>query len=214
MQIRKSRWLGLLSAALIACGAFLLGRGAREVFDWWNGQHRAVAQFQLKERSEPPYAPPQLGEPVAKLSIPRLGADLYVFEGTDTRDLRLGPGHMQGTAMPGAMGNCVIAGHRDTHFRVLKDIRQGDQIVLETQGGRFVYTVDGTEIVRPTNTSCIRPTQSAELHLITCYPFYYLGHAPKRFIVEAKLDEPLSASSCGAGTYAPRPGSGAARCAP
>ena len=89
--------------------------------------------------------------------------------------------------MPGENGNCVIAGHRDTHFRVLKDIREGDDIILQTSAGQFLYRVKRTRIVSPENTSALAPTKTAELNLITCYPFYYLGSAPKRFIVEAQL---------------------------
>jgi sortase A len=195
MRTTRGIWLRLLSVILIAFGAFLLGRGVREILESRAGQSLAARQFREEPRSPQALTLPKLGDTVAKLSIPRLGAELYVFEGTDTKDLRLGPGHMPGTAMPGSSGNCVIAGHRDTHFRLLKDIRQGDAIVLETRSGRFVYTVDDTSIVRPTNTSALQPTRSAVLHLITCYPFYYLGNAPKRFIVHAKLEEPLSASA-------------------
>jgi sortase A len=184
------RTIRLLSFVLIAFGAFLLGRGVREVLDSRLGQSRAVRQFQEAQ----PLEHPRPGDLVAKLSIPRLGTELYVFEGTDVNELRLGPGHMSGTALPGAKGNCVIAGHRDTHFRALKDIHQGDDIVLETKRGRFVYTVGATAIVLPTNTSSLEPARSAVLNLITCYPFYYLGNAPKRFVVTAKLQEPLSAS--------------------
>jgi sortase A len=185
------RTIRLLAFILIAFGAFLLGRGVREVLDSRLGQSRGAHQFQEAQ----PLERPRPGDLVAKLSIPRLGTELYVFEGTDEKDLRIGPGHMPGTAMPGAKGNCVIAGHRDTHFRALKDIRQGDEIVLETKRGRFVYAVDGTAIVLPTNTSSLEPARSPVLNLITCYPFYYLGNAPERFVVTAKLEEPLSASA-------------------
>ena len=194
----RRKWKQILAAALIICGSFLLGRGAREIFDSYWGQTRATKQFEAYKRSQPPRAVHRrlrLGETVAKLSIPRLGAELYVVEGTDTGDLRLGPGHMPGTALPGEKGNCVIAGHRDTHFRILREIQQGDEIDLETPDGRFVYTVDGTTIVRPTDGSPLKPSQSGVLHLITCYPFYFLGHAPKRFIVDAKLEPPLSAAA-------------------
>jgi sortase A len=195
MRRRRKKWFRLLSVALVVFGAFLLGRGAREIVESRVGQSVARRQFRTDQAPTAPRTAPQLGEPVAKLSIPRLGAELYVVEGTDSGDLRLGPGHMPGTAMPGGKGNCVIAGHRDTHFRVLKDIRQGDDIVLETGQGRFVYTVDATAVVQPTNTSSLQPTRSAVLNLITCYPFYYLGNAPKRFVVTAKLEQPLSASA-------------------
>jgi sortase A len=190
MSTRRKIWFRLLSAFLLAFGAFLLGRGVREIYDSHMGQSEARRQFQNQQQSLPEIpARPPLGEPVAKLTIPRLGTELYVFEGTDAKDLRLGPGHMPGTAMPGARGNCVIAGHRDTHFRALKDIREGDEIELETARGLFVYTVDNTAIVVPTNTASLAPTESAVLNLITCYPFYYLGNAPKRFVVTARLEQ-------------------------
>jgi sortase A len=196
------KWKQLLAASLIICGCFLLGRGAREIFDSYWGQKQATKQFEASRRLEaykhrrrvPTHRHLRLGETVAKLSIPRLGAEVYVVEGTDLRDLRLGPGHMPDSAQPGEDGNCVIAGHRDTHFRILREIQQGDEIDLETPDGKFVYTVDGTEIVRPTDVSILKPSQSGILHLITCYPFYFLGHAPKRFIVDAKLEPPLSAA--------------------
>src|SRR5215472_13147814 len=96
-----NKWLRLLSGVLLAFGAFLIGRGVREISDAHRGQHAAVQQFRESQGTlRPAVRPPQLGEPVAKLSIPRLGTDLYVFEGTDANDLRLGPGHMLGTAMP------------------------------------------------------------------------------------------------------------------
>jgi sortase A len=88
--------------------------------------------------------------------------------------------------MPGGDGNCVIAGHRDTHFRILRQIRPGDSVILQTAKGRFVYRVNDTEVVSPTNTSPLRPAPRT-LHLITCYPFYYVGSAPKRFVVDAQL---------------------------
>jgi sortase A len=124
-----------------------------------------------------------------------LNAAFYVVEGTDDESLKRGPGHLEGSAMPGGGGNCVIAGHRDTHFRVLKDIRDGDEIVLERDGHVYHYRVDGSKIVMPTNTQSLLPTRDAVLHLITCYPFYYLGSAPKRFVVHAALENTsLSAS--------------------
>lgn len=193
-----SRIKRFLSYVLIGGGAFLLFQGARDFLESRWGQSAAERQF---ENAGPPAdgAPnrpdrPRDGETVAKLMIPRLSAQLYVVEGDDTRELRRGPGHMPGTAMPGGKGNCVIAGHRDTHFRVLKDIRQGDDIVLETRNGEFLYRVKSTKIVSPEDTDPLRPTVGPVLNLITCYPFYYVGNAPKRFIVKAELAGSLDAS--------------------
>lgn len=189
----------LFSYILIGAGAFLLFQGARNFLESRWGQRTAAREFQqeMPEAAPPTPAParPELGEAIAKLTIPRLDAKLYIVEGVDTAELRRGPGHMPGTAMPGADGNCVIAGHRDTHFRVLKDIRRGDDIVLETNGGQFLYRVKSTQIVPPTDTAVLNPTTQPTLTVITCYPFYYLGAAPKRFIVRAELAGALNASS-------------------
>jgi sortase A len=127
------------------------------------------------------------GEAFARLSIPRLHAVLYVVEGTDTTDLRRGPGHLAGSALPGSSGNCVIAGHRDTHFRLLKNVRQGDRIEIETAAGAFIYRVSGLSIVTSGNTASIGPSQRPVLNLITCYPFYFAGPAPQRYLVHAAL---------------------------
>jgi len=127
------------------------------------------------------------GQSVAKLSIPRLTSVLYVLEGTDDQDLKRGPGHLQGTVMPGARGNCVIAGHRDTHFRVLKNIEKGDEILVESRQGSYKYKVTGISVVTPDNTDSLQPTSKGVLNLITCFPFDYVGSAPRRFIVHADL---------------------------
>jgi sortase A len=201
--MRARRVRRLFSYLLISGGALLLFLGARDVVDSRLGQSEAEREFQASPAFKPspftrpfstkstpaPFsASPQLGDPVARLTIPRLAADLYVVEGDGARQLRRGPGHVRGTAMPGANGNCIIAGHRDTHFRVLKDIRRGDEVVLQTRDGEYTYRVVTTQIVSPRDTQSLRPSQDAELHLVTCYPFYYLGSAPKRFIVDAQLE--------------------------
>jgi sortase A len=178
-----------LSFALLGAGGLLLGLGAREFIGARAGQSEAAREFEVPARisTHTPIHYPKTGDTVARLSIPRLDASLYVVEGDGDRELRRGPGHVPGTALPGAGGNTVIAGHRDTHFRVLKNIRKGDDIVLDTDRGRYVYRVLGTSVVRPSNTSALKPAGSAVLHLITCYPFYWVGSAPERFIVEARL---------------------------
>jgi sortase A len=189
----------LLSCSLLAGGALLAFFGLRDLIQWRTGQVEASRQFETVSLVKPsPFntAPrpstPQLGDAIAKLVIPRLDAEYYVVEGDGVKQLLRGPGHLRGSAMPGANGNCVIAAHRDTHFRVLKDIRDGDEIVLQTRGGEYTYRVRGTRIVPPSNTKSLRPTSDAELHLVTCYPFYYLGPAPKRFVVEASLERRAS----------------------
>jgi sortase A len=196
--IRRQR-RRFVSYGLMAGGLALFFLGAREFLESRAGQAEAQRQFDNIESAKPSPFPadagiskqtaPALGAAVAKLIIPRLNAELYVVEGDGASELRRGPGHMAGTPMPGQDGNCIIAGHRDTHFRVLKDIRKGDAIVLQTGAGQYTYRVSETQVVLPSNTASLRPTQDAELHLITCYPFYYLGSAPQRFVVQAKLQD-------------------------
>src|SRR5207245_10421510 len=117
----------------------------------------------------------QQGDVFARLSIPRVHTALYVVEGVYHDELRRGPGHLEGTAMPGDGGNCVIAGHRDTHFRALRNIRAGDKIEITTARGEFIYRVSGVSIVSPDNTAALRPAGGPVLNLITCYPFSYVG---------------------------------------
>ena len=110
-----------------------------------------------------------------------------VLDGTDSAVLRKGLGHIRGTSAPGEQGNVAIAGHRDTFFRPLRRIQAGDSIVLETLHGTYQYRVTFVEVVEPTDLAVLRYRDKPELTLITCYPFSYLGRAPKRFIVHALL---------------------------
>jgi sortase A len=194
----RARFKTLLSLLLIAGGGVLLFLGGRDFVESRVGQSEAAREFHRTTRAPArrpgspgrpalPELRPHIGDTLAKLVIPRLDTELYVIEGDDKADLRRGPGHLPGTALPGADGNCIIAGHRDTHFRVLKDIKAGDDIVLETARGKYLYRVLTTRIVSPTNRDSLNPTADAVLNLITCYPFYYVGNAPKRFIVQARL---------------------------
>jgi len=111
---------------------------------------------------------------------------VVIFEGTAPRVLRMAAGHIGGTALPGRAGNIGIAAHRDALFRPLKDIRHQDKIVLTTSYGTFRYVVVEVEIVDPTDLQVLQSTANPELPLITCYPFTYLGAAPKRFVVHAR----------------------------
>ena len=122
---------------------------------------------------------------VSRLSIPRLDASLYVVTAETARDLKRGPGYIRGSVGPGERGNCIIAGHRDLHFRVLKDIQVGDEIELQTKQDRLSYKVSSIDIVSPDNRGALRAVYPEQLTLVTCFPFYYVGPAPKRFIVKA-----------------------------
>jgi len=137
----------------------------------------------------PPKRAPRIGPNglIGRVTIPRLSLSAIVREGTSSETLSIAAGHVPGTAFPGPSGNTAIAGHRDTLFRGLKDIKNGDVIDFETLQGRFEYQVESTQIVTPKDVAVLKPGPHPELTLVTCYPFYYIGHAPKRFIVKAQL---------------------------
>jgi sortase A len=133
-------------------------------------------------------APPKLegGALVGRIEIPRVGVSSIVLEGVDARTLRRGVGHIPGTVFPFQKGNVGLAGHRDSFFRALKDISKNDTITLTTPEGVFNYQVEWTRIVKPEDTAVLADEGKPALTLVTCYPFYYVGSAPKRFIVRAE----------------------------
>jgi len=125
-------------------------------------------------------------ELIGRIVIPRLGVRGIVKEGVDEGTLRRAVGHVPGTALPGESGNVGLAAHRDTFFRGLKDVRKNDLIRIETPDGDYEYQVDSIRIVKPNDVEVLASTKdSRALTLVTCYPFYYVGNAPKRFIVRA-----------------------------
>jgi sortase A len=123
--------------------------------------------------------------PLAVLRIPKIRLEVPVLPGTDDRTLDRGVGHIEDTAHPGTDGNLGIAGHRDGFFRGLKDISPGDVIELDTIQGTDTYRVERTWVVSPEEVSVLDPTSTRVLTLVTCYPFYFVGSAPDRFIVRA-----------------------------
>ena len=125
------------------------------------------------------------GAAVGRLEIPRLGVSAIIRTGSDARTLQLAVGHIPGTAFPGEDGNVGLAGHRDTFFRRLRDIRNDDEIRLTTSDGVFAYRVERTSVVKPKDVWVLNPTKYPALTLVTCYPFTYIGNAPERFIVRA-----------------------------
>ncbi len=128
------------------------------------------------------------GDVLGRLDIPRLGLSVVVLQGTSSRMLRLGTGHIESTPLPGEAGNSGIAGHRDTFFRGLKDIRKNDEIQFQTSTELFRFAVDWAKVVAPDDLSVLAPSTESSLTLVTCYPFYFVGPAPSRFVVRAHKD--------------------------
>ena len=135
-------------------------------------------------------APP----PLAVLRIPHLRLEVPVLEGTDDWTLDRAVGHIEDTARPGSAGNSGIAGHRDGFFRGLKDVRVGDHLELETHAGLDEYRIERIWIVGPEDVSVLDPTPEPAITLVTCYPFYFIGPAPQRFIVRAVHTERRSST--------------------
>ncbi len=123
--------------------------------------------------------------PLAVLRIPKIGLEAPVLEGTDDWTLNRAVGHIDGTGAPGASGNCGIAGHRDGFFRGLKDVARGDTLELATASGNQTYRIENVRIVDPEDVSVLDPTPEPSLSLVTCYPFYFVGSAPQRYVVRA-----------------------------
>ena len=197
------RWI---EQVLLFTGLTLLGMWggveiASRAWQAWQSHvfDQQVHDQQARSTSPTPRAPapknptPKKGDVLGRLSIPRLDVSTMVREGDDDGVLSLAAGHIPGTALPGQNGNMAVAGHRDTIFRALKEIRKDDVIRFETVTGSHDYVVDTTNIVMPDDVDVLRSGKRPQLTLVTCYPFYYVGAAPKRFIVSAHevSDPPL-----------------------
>jgi sortase A len=175
-----SGFLALSYVAITLIGAHIYQRNAELILE---------KQIQVEEQHEaghPATLAVRDGDVLGHIEIPRIGVSVAVLQGTTSRTLRLGVGHIKGTALPGETGNIGIAGHRDTYFRALKDIRKDDEIQLETATGITRYDVDWIQITSPSDVGILAPAAESSLTLVTCYPFYYIGASPKRFIVHAR----------------------------
>jgi sortase A len=155
----------------------------------YRSQQNLEAEWQRQAAtvSTPKKAPISPDQLLTRLQIPKIQLDAIVVEGASRRELSEGPGHMKETAQPGETGNAVITAHRDTFFRHIYELNKGDQIQVRRSGRSFTYEVTGKKIVMPEDISVIKSTNDPRLTLITCYPTYYIGPAPKRLVVFSKL---------------------------
>ena len=130
---------------------------------------------------------PRQGDTLGVLSLPTLGQELPIIEGTRTGDLRKGVGHFVKSVLPGQPDNSVVSGHRDTYFSRLGELKKGDRVTVQTAAGTYDYQVKRIRIVGEHDRTVIVPTTHGVLTLTTCYPFDYVGSAPRRYIVSADL---------------------------
>jgi len=191
---KARRWTEalLLLAGLIAIGIWGWSHVRMAVFQSWG--NRVLDHSRPSTASLPPATrrtlPIQNGALIGRLEIPRLKMRAVVREGAGEDTLDVALGHIPGTALPGQTGNAGIAGHRDTLFRGLRNIEKDDLIEFQTPAGSYDYKVEGTRIVKPDDVAVLQAGRQPEMTLVTCYPFYYVGSAPNRFIVTARLVEP------------------------
>jgi sortase A len=165
-----------------------IGGFVGEELSWFKGREipsQAGPESNQPLTPLPGEKPPAHSMVLGRLEIPRLRVKAMVREGADESTLRRAVGHIPGTALPGGIGNVALAGHRDTFFRGLRNIQKNDKIDLETEDGTYRYVVQSTKIVGPRDVSVLAASSGETLTLVTCYPFYYIGSAPKRFIVRA-----------------------------
>lgn len=201
---RKSRRriLRWIQRALFACAVAMLAYCGFVLTDAWifqnaerrqlerlltdqrdaKGRQRQTATSTLAKNS----ALEVTGSLIGRIEIPRLGVSAMVIEGSSTTTLRRAVGHITGTALPGQPGNVGLSGHRDTYFRPLRNIQQNDIITLTTLLGEYRYRVVSIKVVGPYDGALLRSGGNEILTLVTCYPFYFVGPAPNRFIVQAE----------------------------
>ena len=173
---RLERWLFAMGLTLLT---FWVGESLQSVVV----SHAAVAQFAVQEAT----GVPNPDAPLAVLRIPKIQLEVPVFDGTDAATLDHGAGRIAGTAQVGGGGNVGIAAHRDRFFRGLKDVVPGDPIELARPGQTDRYIIDWIRVVRPTDVFVLEPTPGPAVTLVTCFPFYFIGSAPQRYIVRASL---------------------------
>jgi sortase A len=185
---RNSRALLLRAAFCVFLAGGILGLGYATYVIVDANTYQAIEESRL-----PSVRPVQgvravaLGDVIGELQIPRIGLKAIFVQGDSPRILRRAVGHISQTALPGESGNVVLTGHRDSFFRSLRNIQPGDAIALKTPYGDFQYQVESTAVVPPSDVQVLEPSSEPTLTLVTCFPFYYVGPAPSRFIVRARL---------------------------
>ncbi len=182
---RRSSIARAASYFFLVFGLLALGYAAYVVVD----AHAYQAYEQTKFETETPAEAPKLlieGGVIGEIEVPRLRLKAIVVQGDSHTILRRAVGHIPETALPGNPGNVAIAGHRDTFFRPLRNIRMGDAITLKTTAGAFQYVVESTQVVPASDVTVLNASNGRTLTLITCFPFDYVGPAPNRFVVRAR----------------------------
>ncbi|AOL34791.1 class D sortase [Geobacillus thermoleovorans] len=192
--MNRKRLVRFFGASLIAAGIAVVGVSGLK----WKSGLEAAKPLSVETERQTGAAPmqiqsllypkqPKIGEQIGELIIPKLNASLPIYHGTDEDELEKGVGHYAGSVLPGEADNCVLSGHRDTVFRRLGEVGQGDLLIVRTSAGTFTYKVRKVRIVDADDRTVIVPKPKATLTVSTCYPFRYVGPAPQRYVLVANL---------------------------
>jgi sortase A len=186
------KWNRDWPALFILVGVALLLYVGSEYATTYFEQRRLAREWQQQQRLEEQVATSNsdaaiVDDGLTRISIPKINLDAIVVDGTSYKKLKLGPGRILNTALPGTVGNSVITAHRDTFFRHIYELKKGDEIVVQRSGKKFRYEVTGKKVVDPSDLSVTKQSKDKRLTLITCYPTYYIGPAPERLVVFSKM---------------------------
>ena len=177
-----------LSWLWIVVGLALLGYVGYEYASMHFEQRSLTEQWERQNATKATSAyPVPPADELTRLTIPKIGLDAVIVEGTSYRQLKIAPGHIKGTSVPGESGNAVISAHRDTFFRHIYELQKGDDVLVRRSGRVYRFEVTGKKVIGPDDVSILKPTPDTELTLLTCYPIYYVGPAPERLVVFSKL---------------------------
>jgi sortase A len=191
-HLHWAKWRTYLPAFLLVGGLLLLAYVGTEYLAMYREQKSLAVQWAEQEYARVRMSAQDKGkrdmvDGIIRLQIPKIDLDAYVLDGAGRKQLKLGVGRITTTAVPGEKGNAVVTAHRDTFFRHIAELKKGDEIIVRRNGERMVFEMTGYKIVKPSDVSVLKQTEEPTLTLITCYPTYYIGPAPERLVVMAKL---------------------------
>jgi sortase A len=194
---RSGRWITIVFSIVIAVGLSTIALAGVSIYQMNTSSGSTYLPELASSFTDVPksvLSKPKLGDVIGTLWIPKIKKTIAIIEGTGSKELKLGVGHYVKSVLPGVSDNSVLAGHRDSVFRNLGELKLGDLMTVRTSYGTFVYEVHKIRIVDANDRTVIVPTNDAVLTLSTCYPFRFIGNAPKRYIVQAGLviGEPIA----------------------
>lgn len=188
-RLRRLAWRRHLPLILTFAGILMLGYVGGEYYAMYREQKMLTQEWEQQNAPNAAAERSAKEDGLIRVVIPSIDLDAIVLEGAGRKQLKLGPGRIKSSALPGEPGNSVITAHRDTFFRRVYELKKGDELIIRRKGEVFKFEVSGYKIVKPDDLSVLKQTKDPQLTLITCYPTYFIGPAPERLVVFSKLVE-------------------------